>query len=146
MYYCLPGFDLQSTLSDEWERLSDFPLHHSPSDSTALAERLLYNSLQKYLSLHPQEICTSKAMPLVLGWTVWEKAPAPGWGGWSMCGMDGKLGSQQWGCWQTWDLRAGNEVFPEKSIFGKDSALPSLWLQVATGSMHSSLMENNCPI
>lgn len=55
MYYCLSGFDLQSTLSDEWERLSNFPLHHSPSDSTALAERLLYNFLQQYLSLHPQE-------------------------------------------------------------------------------------------
>lgn len=55
MYYCLSGFDLQSTLSDEWERLSDFPLCRSPSDSTAPTERLLYNFLQPYLSLHPQE-------------------------------------------------------------------------------------------
>lgn len=55
MYYCLSGFDLQSTLSDEWEKLSDFPLHRSPSDSIALAGRLLYNFLQQYLSLHPQE-------------------------------------------------------------------------------------------
>lgn len=44
------------------------------------------------------------------------------WEGWNSCW------SQGWGCWQTWDLRARNEICPKKSVFGKDSSLPSLWL------------------
>lgn len=72
--------------------------------------------------------------------STWMGQLASAWDGWKACWSRG------WGCWQVWDLRARTELCPEKSIFGKDSALPSHWLQAATWSMCSSPMENNCPI
>lgn len=89
MYYCLSGFDLQSTLSDEWERLSNLPLHFSLSDSTALAETLLYNFLQQCLSLHPQEDLHQQGHAPCSGMNCLGESTST-WS-WPVCGKDGTL-------------------------------------------------------
>lgn len=119
MCYCLSGFDLQSTLSDEWERLSHFPLHRAPSESTALTERLLYNFLQQDLSLHAQEDLHHQGHAPCSGVNHLGQSTST-WMGQCLGWMESllKLGMR---LLTSWDLRARTE----KSIFGKDSALPS---------------------